>query len=156
MKKEKLNDCLKAFYAAVTQKDGNDFKVSSLRTIRAAIGRYLKQLTTNKQAVVHCRRPCIWNCKQGPQWLWSEHVSSISSKASRSLGLIKRNLWNCPRKVRETAYTSIVRPKLEHASSSWDPHHKKEFKEKLLVFAFRTSIKQQVWQTCYLNWNGTH
>ena len=29
---------------------------------------------------------------------WSEHVSSISSKASRSLGLIKRNLWNCPGK----------------------------------------------------------
>ena len=39
---------------------------------------------------------------------WSEHISSISNKASRSLGLIKRNLWNCPRKVRETAYTSIV------------------------------------------------
>ena len=49
---------------------------------------------------------------------WSEHISSISSKASRSLGLIKRNLWNCPRKVRETAYTSIVRPKLEYASAS--------------------------------------
>ena len=57
---------------------------------------------------------------------WSEHISSISSKASRSLGLIKRNLWNCPRKVRETAYTSIVRPKLEYASASWDPHYKKD------------------------------
>ena len=39
---------------------------------------------------------------------WSKHISSISSKVSRSLGLIQRNLWNCPRKVRETAYTSIV------------------------------------------------
>ena len=57
---------------------------------------------------------------------WSEHISSISSKASQSLGLIKRNLWNCPRKVRETAYTSIVRPKLEYASASWDPHYKKD------------------------------
>ena len=36
---------------------------------------------------------------------WSKHISSISSKVSRSLGLIQRNLWNCPRKVRETAYT---------------------------------------------------
>ena len=42
------------------------------------------------------------------------------------MGLIKRNLWNCPRKVRETAYTSIVRPKLEYASASWDPHYKKD------------------------------
>ena len=32
----------------------------------------------------------------------------------------------------------------------------REFKEKLLVFAFKTSPKQQVWQTCYLIWNGTH
>ena len=42
------------------------------------------------------------------------------------MGLIKRNLWNCPRKVRETAYTSIVRPKLEYASASWHPHYKKD------------------------------
>ena len=56
---------------------------------------------------------------------WSEHISSISRKANRSLGLIKRNPWNCPRKVRETAYTTIVRPKLEYSSASWDPHYKK-------------------------------
>ena len=45
---------------------------------------------------------------------------------SRSLGLIKTNLWNCPRKVHETAYTSIIQPKLEYASASWDPHYKKD------------------------------
>ena len=48
MKKEDLNDCLEVFYAAVKQKDGKDFKVSSLRTIRAAIDRYLKQPPINK------------------------------------------------------------------------------------------------------------
>ena len=58
MKKDDLNDCLKVFYAAVKQKDGKDFKVSSLRTIRAAIERYLKQ-PPKKQAMVHCRTPCI-------------------------------------------------------------------------------------------------
>ena len=57
---------------------------------------------------------------------WSDHISSISSKASRSLGLTKRNLWNFPRKVCETAYTSIVRPKLEYTSASWDPYCKKD------------------------------
>ena len=36
------------FYATVKQKDGKDFKVSSLRTIRAAIERYLKQPPINK------------------------------------------------------------------------------------------------------------
>lgn len=81
---------------------------------------------------------------------WSEHISSISSRASRSLVLIKRNLWNCPRKVRETAFTSIVRPKLEYASASWNPYYKKDIstlervQKKLLVFACKTSTKQQV------------
>ena len=48
MKKKELNDCLKVFYATVKQKDKKDFKVSSLRTIRAAIERHLKQPPINK------------------------------------------------------------------------------------------------------------
>ena len=53
---------------------------------------------------------------------WSNHVSSISGKASKVLGMIKRNLWNCLKKVKETAYTAIVRPKLEYACAAWDPY----------------------------------
>ena len=30
---------------------------------------------------------------------WSNHISSISGKAHKVLGLIKRNLWNCPKQV---------------------------------------------------------
>ena len=48
MTKEELNQCLKIFYAAVRQKDGKDFKVSSLRSIRAAIDRYLRPPAVNK------------------------------------------------------------------------------------------------------------
>ena len=79
---------------------------------------------------------------------WSEHISSISSKASRSLGLIKRNLWNCPRKVRETAYTSIVRPKLEYASASWDPHHKKDI-------STLERVQRKAARFCLQNFNKT-
>ncbi|KAL9953973.1 hypothetical protein ACROYT_G041458 [Oculina patagonica] len=50
---------------------------------------------------------------------WSNHVSSISGKASKVLGMIKRNLWNCPKNVKKTAYTAIVRPKLEYACAAW-------------------------------------
>ena len=49
MRKAELNDCLPVSYAAVKQKDGKDFKVSSLRTIRAAIERHLKQPPSNKK-----------------------------------------------------------------------------------------------------------
>ena len=57
---------------------------------------------------------------------WSKHVQSTTGKASKVLGMMKRNLWNCPKRVRETAYTAIVRPKLEYASSAWDPYHQKD------------------------------
>ena len=45
---------------------------------------------------------------------WSQHVSSVSGKASKVLGLIKRNFSNCPRSVKEIAYATLVRPKLEY------------------------------------------
>jgi len=76
---------------------------------------------------------------------WSEHISSISNKASRSLGLIKRNLWNCPRKVRETAYTSIVRPKLQYASVSWDLHYKHSYAKRAGVIFCDRSIRRTVY-----------
>ena len=53
---------------------------------------------------------------------WSQHVSSVSGKASKVLGLIKRNFSNCPRSVKEIAYTTLVRPKLEYGCETWDPH----------------------------------
>ena len=49
-----------------------------------------------------------------------------AAKANKSLGTIQHNLWNCPKNVKEVAYTSLVRPKLEHASAAWDPFLKKD------------------------------
>ena len=57
---------------------------------------------------------------------WSPHVETITSKANKILGLIKRNLWNCPKTVKETAYKTLMRPKLQYACSAWDPHHQKD------------------------------
>lgn len=54
---------------------------------------------------------------------WNTHISSISSNASKVLGMVRLNMWNCPKQVRET---SLVRPKLEYASTAWDPHYKKD------------------------------
>jgi hypothetical protein len=59
---------------------------------------------------------------------FSEHVSNTASKASKLLGMARRNFWNCPKHVRETVYKTMVRPKLEYACEAWDPHYKKEIK----------------------------
>ena len=57
---------------------------------------------------------------------WSGHINRISTKANRSLGFIRRNLNKCPEKVKEQAYTALVRPHLEYACCAWDPHLQKD------------------------------
>ena len=42
---------------------------------------------------------------------------------------MRRNLHNCPRSVRETAYKTLVRPTLEYASAAWDPHYEKDIQK---------------------------
>ena len=49
-----------------------------------------------------------------------------AAKVNKSLGSIQSNLWNCPKNVKEIAYTSLVRPKLEFASAAWGPFLKKD------------------------------
>ena len=49
---------------------------------------------------------------------------SICTKANRTLGFLRRNLFSCPRDVKEAAYKGLVRPVLEYGSSVWDPHTK--------------------------------
>ena len=61
---------------------------------------------------------------------WAEHISNTVSKANKVLGLLRRNLYSCSPFVKETAYKTLVRPKLEYCSSFWDPYHQ-EYENKL-------------------------
>ena len=56
--------------------------------------------------------------------IWNTHVDRITANANRSLGYIKRNIKTKSPRIREMAYQSLVRPKLEYASAVWDPHTK--------------------------------
>ena len=69
-----------------------------------------------------------------------------AAKANKSLGTIQRNLWNCPKSVKEVAYTSLVRPKLEYASVAWDP-----FLEKDISALERVQFKEA--RFCSQNYN---
>ena len=55
---------------------------------------------------------------------WKEHIQIVTSKANKMLGLIRRNFWFCSEDVKQTLYKTLVRPKLEYAAVSWDPHYK--------------------------------
>ena len=53
---------------------------------------------------------------------WSKHISNIKIKASNTLGIIRRNLGPCTKKVKLKAYQALVRPQLEYAAAAWNPH----------------------------------
>ena len=51
---------------------------------------------------------------------WNTHVSNVCTKANRTLGFLRRNLYSCPQEVKEAAYKGLV-PVLDYGSSVWDP-----------------------------------
>ena len=55
---------------------------------------------------------------------WNSHIDRITGNANSILGFLNRNIKTKLPKVRETAYNTLVRPKLEYASHIWDPHTK--------------------------------
>ena len=59
---------------------------------------------------------------------WTTQCNSVAKKAQQTLGVIRRNLNKRPTHIKSIAYTTLVRPILEYASASWDPHCLKHFK----------------------------
>ena len=53
---------------------------------------------------------------------WNTHISNVCTKANRTLGFLRRNLYSCPPDVKEAAYKGLMRPVLEYGSSVWEPH----------------------------------
>ena len=51
-----------------------------------------------------------------------QHVSEISSNATKTLGFLRRNLAFAPRSTKEVAYKTLGWPKLEYAAPIWSPH----------------------------------
>ena len=54
----------------------------------------------------------------------------IKKKVVIAIHPLNRNLKGCPKKLRDTAYISLIRPALEYSCSVWHPH-KKSNKDKI-------------------------
>ena len=50
------------------------------------------------------------------------HISKIARKANSTMGFLRRNLKECPPKLKEIAYFSMVRSLLEYSCPVWDPY----------------------------------
>jgi hypothetical protein len=55
---------------------------------------------------------------------WDIQTQHATKKAQQILGIVKRNLWSCPEKVKTTAYLTLVRPHLEYGTAAWCPYKK--------------------------------
>ena len=55
---------------------------------------------------------------------WTEHTNQVSSKATKILNLLRRNLHHSSRAAKTRTYMALVRPILEYAAPVWSPHQK--------------------------------
>lgn len=53
---------------------------------------------------------------------WTNHINTLINETNRKFGFLRRHLKFAPSSVKILAYTTLLRPKLEYASSVWDPH----------------------------------
>ncbi|XP_037555539.1 uncharacterized protein LOC119432448, partial [Dermacentor silvarum] len=52
---------------------------------------------------------------------WHQHIDHISSKASKTLGFVRRHLYSANQATKVLAYITLVRPQLEYAAIIWNP-----------------------------------
>ena len=43
-------------------------------------------------------------------WRWNTHISNMCTKASRTLGFLRRYLYQLPQDIKEASYRGLVRP----------------------------------------------
>ena len=56
---------------------------------------------------------------------WNKHISTVAARGQSKLAFLNRNLKGCPKKLRDTAYISLIRSALElHSCSVWHPQKK--------------------------------
>ena len=82
----------------------------------------------------------------------SKHIESFVSKANKTLGLIKRICRDVKNiNTRRILYCTLVRPKLEYASSVWSSYTIKH--RMLLENVQRRATNQEYFQNAYFIWS---
>ena len=53
---------------------------------------------------------------------WKQQYSATLKKANGVLAFLRRNINDCPPRIKDNCYRTLVRPILEYGSCVWDPH----------------------------------
>ena len=73
----------------------------------------------------------------------SKHIAIMTNKANSKLSFLRRNLKGCPKKLKQTAYFSLVRSFMEYDATVWDPYQNYNSIRDTLVFLI-----------CLMSWGG--
>ena len=54
----------------------------------------------------------------------SKHIATTTNKANSKLSFLCRKLKDCPEKLKQTAYFSLIHSSMEYGATVWDPYQK--------------------------------
>ena len=92
------------------------FNVAKCRSMRVTLHQHHKQIlfdhSLHNQTLENVQSAKYLGIAITDNMDWGQHVSEISSKATKTLGFLRRNLAFAPRSTKEVVYKTLVRPKL--------------------------------------------
>ena len=79
---------------------------------------------------------------------WADHISNTVSMENKVLGLLLQSLYNCSPFVKEIAYMTLVRPKLEYCQSICDLY-KQEYQTLFSnLYTYKHVIHDEIFAHC--------
>ena len=102
------------------------FNVAKCHSMRVTPHQHYKQIffgyLLHNQTLVNVQSAKYLGITISDNMDWGQHISKISSKATKTLGFLRRNLTFAPGSTKEVAYKTLVRSKLEYAAPIWIPY----------------------------------
>ena len=102
----------------------NARKCNIMRATHAKKKQLLYEYKLGREALLPTNSTAYLGVELSSDLKWNTHVRKTASKANQTLGVLRRNLKNCPREIKNMAYKSILRPKMEYAAPILDPYTK--------------------------------
>ena len=129
-----LQDCLILQEDALYESDWqNKFNVAKCRSLRVTRHYSHKQIlydhTLHQQTLENVRSAKYLGITITENMDWGQHISDSLSKATKTLGFIRRNLAFAPKSTKKVAYKTLVHPKVEYAAPFPSPHCKTQIQQ---------------------------
>ena len=126
------------------------FNVAKCHSMRVTLHQHIKQIlfdySLHIQTLENVQSARYLGITISDNMDWGQHISEISSKATKTLGFLRRNLAFAPRSTKEVAYKTLVPPKLEYATPIWSPCSKLQINQVEKVQRTATRWTCRRWQ----------